>query len=136
MEKCGTREEILCFFVIAETLTVHEIRRAVPPFDAVSGLPYPVAGGDERVGALPGRDILVEAIVQDRLCILHIAPASHVPFAEVSRRIAAVLQGTCHGGGTVGEEVVLLVLGVVYPFLQEGVDAPAGGVHACGEPYS
>ena len=49
---------------------------------------------DTRTEALETRERLVKAVLRDQRRIADIALAAHVPFAEVTRRVAGIVQRT------------------------------------------
>ena len=117
---------------------VDEVARAVPAFHVVLVAPDPVRGGQfgSRVGAFPRRTVLVEAERGDRRRVLHIAPAAHVPLAEVSGGVPGVAEDAGHRGRFGGEVVGLFAGGVAFAGLEVGVDAPLHREHARGEPHA
>ena len=117
---------------------VDEVASAVPAFHVVLVAPDPVRGGQfgSRVGAFPCRTVLVEAERGDRRRVLHVAPAAHVPLAEVPGGVSGVAEDAGHRGRVGGEVVSLFAGGVALAALEVGVDAPLHREHARGEAHA
>lgn len=77
---------------------VDKIGRPLPPLYFVLFLPDPVAGGNAGIGirTLIGGFALVEPIGCNGRSIRHIPATTHVPFAEMARNIAILLESPGH----------------------------------------
>ena len=91
---------------------IYKVLGTSPAFYAVFGRPYPVRSSDcrFRVRTFIRRYIFVKTIIFNRRCIVHVAPASHVPFTYVSGGITCTLESTCHGRILVTQKVTLFTL--------------------------
>ncbi len=84
-----------------------------------------------RSQAFEIRNRLVEAIFRNQRSLVNVALTAHVPFAEVTRRVASLLENACQHRRFGVEPIRDSSLRIVFPIVQVGGDPPTLGVLPC-----